>query len=454
MLYVFLFQVAPPLFALWLFLRWDSSQGFRRFSLPILFCGGSLLQAWLWWECIPSLDNPDSHSFYNLAHGLETDLRSILYRPKLYPLFLGLFPGLKAVLFAQCVLKLGMGYFLIRMGWLLQLRSGVLAWMLFLFLFNSLWLYEPLRIMDTTLFAFLLTAFLMLGLMTLTNFSTANFPAMCVMGWCLSLTRQVADIGLLLAFGFLLFHYRNRPHSRWVFPVGLVLGLAVAGSGALNNGLRYGVWQRSVALGVNLYTHLSFYELSDLHSPEWDFVSAYLPEEKNQAGTWITDFHQDLPWPIIALPHRLERAMGSKGSTDILLHDRKLTGRFFQWMNENPRTYLASVGNEFARLGLKAEEMYPRSLISGFISVPIGLVRFERGIIHQAPYLLIVFGLLGFIRKRPEPEMIFLALAAFGYLFLIPFIHLGFTRYALPALPALLLWAGFGLQHFQSNKSC
>ncbi|MDB5104697.1 MAG: hypothetical protein JWP91_2386 [Fibrobacteres bacterium] len=446
MIHLILYQLFPLAAAWFLFAALEKWEGPRRFCIPALFIAGGLLQFWLWGKSDPNLDNPDSLGFFRLGHGLESDLRSILFRPKLYPLFLGMFPSLKAATFAQCMLKLGMGILLFRLSRVLawKERTGRLA--IFLFLFNSLWLQEPLRIMDTTLFAFLFTAFLSLAAEIMAGFSVPKFTALCLAAGLATLTRQVGDVSLALCGALVLLSTRKAwlPRYRAVLAA-MILGLAVGFSGALRNGMAHGVYRRTVSLGVSLYTHLSYYELADPASPEWDFVSRFLPGERERIGPWDPGFALDIPWPVNALPHRLERAMGSGSAAEIEAADREFARRFSRWAWGNPRRYLRSVGNEGARLLWKCEEEYPESILAGFPGMPDlppAVLRIERGLIHQPPWILLVLSLLSIAVDRKRRKIpVLLAAGACAYLALFALIQLGFTRYALPALPCLLVLA-------------
>ncbi len=485
MAYFLLYQILP-LAALWMaFTALGRLPAFARWGIPAVFAAGSLLQLAFWMHARPDLENPDSLGFFRLAHGLETDLRSILFRPKLYPLFLGLFDSshlpnaphsLKAAAFWQCLLKLGMAGCLVRYARLSGWKPATTGFILFLFLCNALWLREPLRIFDTTLFAFLFTAFLALAAENLARYSNLRFAALCAAGGLTALTRQAADPALALSMLLVLavVGYRaaigtlagERPPraggndgvTHLFRPVGLSLlaGLAIAGSGAVSNGVRYGVYQRSVALGINLYTHASYYQLGDPASPEWDFVESRLPGARRQYPAWETGYRNDMPWSANALPHRLERESGSADAGEILAADRLLRKRSLDWAKENPGTYLASFANEGARLLLKCEDLYPASILfsgpaasaaAAAGTAPGILLRVERGLIHQPPLLLLLAGLAALVlcRRRMNSAYAVAAVAAVAYLALVAAVQIGLTRYALPVYPALLMLAGGAL---------
>lgn len=477
MAYFLLYQILP-LAALWLaFTALGRLPAFARWGVPVAFAAGSLLQFAFWMHSRPDLENPDSLGFFRLGHGQETDLRAILFRPKLYPLFLGLFDSphlphaLKAAAFWQCLLKLGMAGFLVRFARVSGWKPATTGFILFLFLCNALWLREPLRIFDTTLFAFLFTAFLALAAENLARYSNLRFAMLCAAGGLTALTRQAADPALALSIPLVLavVGYRavigtlegeRGPRAegadgvtRLFRPVclSLLAGLAVAGSGAVSNGVRYGVYQRSVALGINLYTHVSYYRLGDPASPEWDFVESRLPGARRQYPAWETGYRNDMPWSANALPHRLERELGSADAGEILAADRLLRKRSLAWAEENPGTYLASFANEGARLLLKCEDLYPASILFSGPSAsadaaagtaPGVLLRLERGLIHQPPLLLLLAGLAALVLCRRAPTHLVCAVAVVAYLALVAAVQIGLTRYALPVYPALLMLAG------------
>ncbi|MEO6098457.1 MAG: hypothetical protein ABIW76_23420 [Fibrobacteria bacterium] len=493
MVHFFAYQILP-LALLWLaFTALARLPSFARWGVPAVFAAGALLQFLAWLNARPDLENPDSLGYFRLAHHLEPDLRAILFRPKLYPVFLGLFHGLKAAVFWQSVFKLGMAGFLIRFAVLCGWKPATTAFTLFLFLFHSLWLIESLRIFDTALFGFLFIAYLGMAVEVLARYSPMKFAALCAMGGLVALTRQAADPSLLLVLLVVLANalYRaivgtlgNRPAAEaevegakgakgaedaedaedaerfrkpavpgkrkpgsgpLLLPIGfsLALGLLIAGAGAIHNGIRYGVYQRSVALGINLYTHASYYQLGDPASPEWDFVQRYLPGARLRYPHWETDWKYDMPWSVNALPHRLERKLGSAGGPEIVGADRLLRDRAVAWAQGNPGGYLASVLNEAARLLSKCEETYPVSLLDPGGKGSMLIRRLERGLLYQPLWLLLVAGLAAWL-FCPRNRWLLIApgLAAVSYLALVAAVQIGLTRYALPAYLPLLMVAG------------
>lgn len=465
MLHFLAYQILP-LALLWIaFTALARLPAFARWGVPAVFAAGASLQFLFWLHARPDLENPDSLGYFRLAHHLETDLRAILFRPKLYPFFLGSFAGLKAAVFWQSIFKLGMAGFLIRFAFLCGWKPATTAFTLFLFLFHSLWLFESLRIFDTALFGFLFIAYLGMAVEVLAGFSRMKFAALCAAGGLTALTRQAADPALLLVMLAVLaaVAYRaivgtlGKPGSgRLLLPIGLslALGMLVACAGAINNGLRYGVYKRSVAVGINLYTHAAYYQLGDPASPEWDFVERYLPGARSQYPHWETGWKYDMPWPVNALPHRLERKLGSAGAAEILEADRILRNRALGWAKGNPGSYLASFVNEAARLLSKCEEMYPVSLLDpggkagkGGKS-PALIRRLERGVIHQPLWLLLVAGTAALLFCRRNRLLLMApALGAVTYLALVSAVQIGLTRYALPAYLPLLMLAGQAIDH-------
>jgi hypothetical protein len=156
----------------------------------------------------------------------------------------------------------------------------------------------------------------------------------------------------------------------------------------------------------------------------------------------MAGYRHDIPWPVNALPHRLERAMGSGNAGEIKAADKELADRFFHWAGEHPGRYALTVLNETARLFLKSEEQYPESILAGFVPIPAPVIRLERGLIHQAPWLLAILAAVGLaLETRRRRLLLPVAVGLSAYLLVIPFIQLGFTRYSLPALPCLLVLA-------------
>jgi hypothetical protein len=463
MIHFLLYQLFP-LAAVWIaFSALERIPSFRRRGVPAVFLAGAILQFMFWARARPDLDNPDSLGFFRLGHGLETDLRAILFRPKLYPLFLGLFHSLKAAVFWQAALKLAMAGLLVRFGRLCGWKASATATALFLFLCDSLWLAEPLRILDTTLFSFLFAAFLLLAAETLRRYSDFRFAALCATAGWTTLCRQAGDVSMAsvvaLVVAVVLYRAtvgtlepnglrggsRTEGVTRVLRPVCLSLAaaLAVAGSAALYNGVKHGVYRRSVAVGINLYTHASYYRLHDPASREWLFVEHYLPGVRRQYPRWETAFARDMPWAVNDLPHRLERKMGAADGKEILEADRILRSRFLDWAKGYPADYLASFANEAMRLLSKCEEIYPASLLDPEKRLPIAIRRMERGVIHEPPWLLLILGLAAVaLGRRNRLLLIVPLLGAASYLALVAAVQIGMTRYALPASLPLLMLAG------------
>lgn len=447
MAYFLLYQ-ALPLALLWILLeRWCRTPARARWVWALILAAGAVAQFVLWARSAPDLANPDSLGFWRIGHGLETDLRALLYRPKLYPLFLGLFPSLKAATFAQCLLKLGMAVWIARAANALAWRPAARAFVLAVFLSDNLWLREPLKIFDTTLFAFLFLGAVVLALETILRPSLRRFAAFCALAALASLCRQVADPFLLAAGIACLARVsvarRERQPERWrdlgAAAVTTAAGLCLAASGALANGLAHGAYVRSVALGVNLYTHYAYYELEDKTAPEWDFVAARLPGIRDEIPAWRTQWRYDMPWPVDALPHRLERSLGSADMGGIRAADSLLTSRAYAGMRGKPARYLGAFGNEMARLLRKCEGDYPVALIARGEAAG----RLERGLTHLPLWLLALAGLAGWLFGAGRRAALAVPLAcALGYLALIAAIQIGLCRYGLPAWPILLIPAG------------
>lgn len=454
MSHLLFFQIFPLLF-LFLLFTWSERLLFiQRYGIALVFIFGFSLQFIFWYLSHPNLENPDSMGFYRLAHGLETDLRNIFFRPKLYPLFLGLFPTLKSVTLIQVGLKVGMGFFILRIGKLFNWKLGSLLFILSLFFMNSFWLQEPLRIMDTTLFTFLFSAVIWLTMECVFQLSSQKFYALCICMGLATLTRQVGDpsffvmtCGLILV----LFQKQRLAQSRIVnlkLFVPILVGLSIGFSGLLWNGINYGLYHRTIAVGNVLYTHSSYYQLANGMDEEWKFVNDYLPDSQKELGIWKTSYRSDIPWPVNAMPHNLERALLHQNGQSLVEMDAILKQHFFAWVMANPKDYLASIGNESMRLLWKSEEYYPESVLKKVMNrfslkAPLFMVRGERGLIHLSIGFLLGLAIFGLFLDRTR--RVYLLLPLFGvavYLLLIPSIILGFTRYGFPVLPILLALFG------------
>ena len=449
MAYFLLYQ-ALPLSLLWFLLeRWCRTPARARWALALILAAGAVAQFVLWARSAPDLGNPDSLGFWRIGHGLETDLRALLYRPKLYPFFLGFFHPLKAATFAQCLLKLGMAVWIARAANALAWRPAARAFVLALFLSDNLWLREPLKIFDTTLFAFLFLGAVVLALETILRPTLRHFAAFCALAALASLCRQVADPFLVAAGIACLARIsiarrewqHERQQERWLgaAAVTAAAGLCLAASGALANGLAHGAYVRSVALGVNLYTHYAYYELEDKAAPELDFVAARLPGIRDELPAWRTAWRYDMPWSVNALPHRLERSLGSADVGEIRAANSLLASRALAGMRGKPARYLGAFGNESARLLCKCEGDYPVALIARGEAAR----RLERGLTHLPLWLLALAGCAGWLLGPGRRAALAVPLAcALGYLALIAAIQIGLCRYGLPAWPILLIPSG------------
>ncbi len=447
MMYLCLYQIAPPLALAALYLWLERYPAFGRYSLRVIFALGAALQLALWAKSHPNLDNPDSLGFFQLGHGQTADLRLILFRPKLYPIFLSFFATPKAAAFVQCVIKLTICLWIPRLGGRLGWRPAITAWAATLYLTNALWLVEPLKILDTTLYAALFTSALCLAWENLLEFSPRGLFALAVTGGLASLTRQVGDATLLIiALALMLRAYRRVAARPRLFAGAWLVALLLANAGGLWNGIHYRVFQRTVALGISMYTHLSFYELHEPGSPEWDWVEQSLPGERARLGAWDTQWRAQAPWAVNALPHLLERARGVDDVPAILARDREFRERFRVWGMTYPACYATSVGNELQRLLWKCEEIYPQLPFAGWQRAePAGqgtlyvtAKRIWRGLSYQTPGWLLLLATAGWIfAARGKTAFGVLLVGLAGYFLLIASVQIGFTRYALPTLPVL-----------------
>ena len=452
--YLFYYQFLPLVVLFFVFIRLERLDFFQRFGVPILFVLGILLQFSYWHYSHPNLENPDSMGYYRLGHGLENDLRNILFRPKFYPIFLGLFTALKTATFFQCVLKVGIGFFMLRIAKILAWKRGTLFFSLTLFFVNSFWLQEPLKIMDTTLFTFCFTATTWLFIETSFQYSGLKFLGLCLFSGIATLTRQVGDLSILMMGLMLIVFFVQKEKLKSIhfltpfFFVSLLLGALIGFSGLLWNGVHYGIYQRTIGVGNALYTHFSYYQLANGQNEEWKFVDQYLPQERTAIPSWNTNYHSDIPWAVNALPHHLERAILQKESVSIVELDKIFSGRAIDWIQSNPKNYVASVGNEAMRLMWKCEEYYPESMLQKLLKhfgghAPLFMVRVERGIIHQSIGLMFIVSLFGLaLEKKLRLQLLIPLMGIATYLILIPAIQLGFTRYGFPVIPILLILFG------------
>jgi hypothetical protein len=457
-----------------------------RWAWALVLIAGMALQFGIAAHAMPSLANPDSRIFWNVAKGIETDPVHLLYRPPLYPLFLSPF-SLSAAMWVQCVLKLAMALMVYRLSRLAGAGVGAALCAKTLFLVNAFWLQEPQRILDTTVFGFLFLACLTLSAETLYRpYSKQQLVAYGCLGLVVgltTLTRQVADSALLLLwyctsyavlfsrgslsdFFTILKHPKHRTKATFVLLASLCAG-TLAYAGAIQNGLKTGVWKRSIAMGVNVYTHSSYYQLENRDHPEWSFVDSLLPEKRESLTPWHSTWRENIPWEINALPHEVFRALlarqvsPSVGKTSLIQKDsllpyqaisqtdQDLTRRYFTWVRSEPMAFLHSIGNEGLRLWAKNEEYYPSSLMYRGKNVEpddaatLTLIRIERGFIYQPLWLLALLALpICFSPMRRVGGILFLALVAYGTV--LPILQLGFTRYALPMIPGWLALAAAG----------
>ncbi len=481
MVYLFLYQILPPAF-LWIsYLFLEKNSVFKKYSILLLFILGTILQIFFCLCTAPSLLNPDSYGFYLLSRGMEHDLHSILYRPKLYPFFLSFFSSLEWALVAQGFLKIGIGALIWTLGKFLKWRAATLAFILTLFLFNAFWLQEPLRILDTTLFTFLWTAFLTLAVMIFSklginhNQSTnllTQFLGLCLLAGLTSLGRQLADLSMFILLCSLTVKLITKNKlPRYQIATCLFLGLSLSMVGAGINLFKVGTFKRSIALGVSLYTHESQYELADSRSSEWDYVSLHAPEIKPEFHNWNINYTDPILWSVNAIPHRLERKLENEKSNldsveKISAANQELSQRVFNWAYRHPRFYIYSVQNELKRMLFKCEEYYPESVLEKIfskklvnplpkpfpISFPDWALRIERGFIYQPLWLLIAFAMLSLIFYRNSKSLIIcLLLPIVLYIVLIAFIQLGFTRYTLPVLPGLWVLCGEVIENLRKK---
>jgi hypothetical protein len=229
-----------------------------------------------------------------------------------------------------------------------------------------------------------------------------------------------------------------------------------------------------VALGVNLYTHSSYYQLSDPKDLEWDFVEAALPGVRQRVAPWQTDWTQNIPWEVNALPHDLARARMTYFDSEkypvndsendfknpgvstysgpspeaLLQSDQELTRRYRNWAWGHPLAFLRAGWNEALRLWAKCEEYYPESLLRhlglGAGAVQEVGVRLERGLLYQPLWLLAFLALPVWLTSaRNLAGPLFIALLLYGSL--LPLVQMGFTRYSLPMIPGWLALAAAGI---------
>src|SRR6185369_3191699 len=108
------------------------------------------------------------------------------------------------------------------------------------------------------------------------------------------------------------------------------------------------------------------------------------PGIRDELPAWRTGWPSDMPWPVNAMPHRLERRLGSADVPQIRAADALLSSRSLAGMRGKPARYLGAFGNETARLYCKCEGDYPVALIARGETGR----RLERGLTHLPLWLL------------------------------------------------------------------
>jgi len=120
-----------------------------------------------------------------------------------------------------------------------------------------------------------------------------------------------------------------------------------------------------------------------------------------------------------------------------------LRNTFFKWIFTHPGEYIFSIINEFKRAILVTDEYYPESFIKRILHPVNEIVRIERSIIHFPIWFFVFLSLPLFLKLKSNELIIFTPLIiALGYLLMMSMIHMGFTRYTLPALPFLFVAMG------------
>ena len=391
---------------------------------------------------------PDSQMWWALSRGKIDNMGWVLYRPKLYSWFLMLFERDFFVPLAQWglrVLTLGVVWQLLRV---LGCRSVVQALVIVLLGLNSLGVQEQSQLLDTTLFGFL-------GALTLLAFvqalKSSNLISLFLFGvaagFC-TLSRQLGDPFILL--GFLVLFFKGR--GSWIQRFLAVALFFVIGWGGLwTNWWRYDVPKRTVALGVNLFTHSSYYDWEKPDDSESELIKKINPNMSDQTSLWNTHYTKDISWFANALPHQYQNYLEEQGMSR-LESDKYLTGMYIKWVTENKISFFKSIVNELQRFMMTSQDYYPESLIGRYISLSNFFKRLERLVIHLPIWLLFVVSFVGVFFAR-EKWLLMILLTSFGYLLLLSSIHLGFTRYVLPLLPFLYLCMGLSLEAVFRQRS-
>ncbi len=435
--------------------------GFFVFYLPVSFKWEKAkwilgISATIWLHIFffswPELSGPDAKGFWTIAHGNTVPMELAMYRPKLYPWFLMLAPNLKAVAIYQLLLKGGIFLCMYLAARLLGWKNQIILFCFLLFSLNTLWLREPMLVSDTTLFSFCLMGAFTGFVWHIKEGHLKSLTLFALFAGLASLCRQVMDPILIFC---LLILVGYKLSAKKFLALGLFL--ALIDTGAFYNYLQFGIAKRSIALGVNLYTHSSFYALQQ--NPE--LSQKFLKDCENFAGQiphiWDVDYKKYVSHKANALPHEYQQCLEKKGLSRIE-SDRYLKHEFFNWIMDNTSMYMYSIYNEWRRMLVTSGEYYPPKIFFDYHSHFPGseeLKRVERQISYYPLWWLLAT--LGFLLLNVKGSGFgWLGLSVLGislaYTLLISAIHIGFTRYSLPIIPLLVFAIGQGLNGLVFKK--
>ena len=381
------------------------------------------------------LTNPDSVYWWQLSRGFDGNICFWLYRPALYRWYLTLFSSPDTAIAFQWIFKGGMLFFVDRIATTFRWGFGRRSFLLLALGCNSFWLQEPNNMLDTTLFTMLLTAALFFFCNAWKSQHTRWFVMFGITAGLCTLTRQVADLFLIVAIIALWLRHPRTELKKKLLCTGLFV--TVGWAGAVANWHTIGLFKRTETLGINLFTHSSYYDWSVPNPEQKKLIGTLLPHATLGDTLWDPSIRSNINWVANALPHQYKHYLVDSGKcTSCSTADKQLSHEFFVWAKSHPQTYLFSIINEFKRSIFKTEEYYPSPVVTK--NLPVILKRIERQWIHWPIWLMLLVPLPIIALKKNRLEMA-LWCGTVGYFCMMASIQLGFTRYTFPAFPFLFL---------------
>jgi 4-amino-4-deoxy-L-arabinose transferase-like glycosyltransferase len=406
------------------------------------------------YSCFGAYPGWDSKEFiaYGKAFAQGQGLSHVIYRPPIYPLFIGIMykmsqNPIKLIVIIQhfllvvCVVLV----FIIAKCCNFDEETALLA--SFCFAVNALVLRMAQFIMSEVLFLTLLLFALALFFQFYKR-QDYSWAVITGIGFSIAMhTRQLVIPVFCIITLLALFKFDK---NKWRKTLTLLATFIICNiPWSVHNYYKHGHFGLSAHLGINIFTKLTSFRLEKKNGKYFSTIQesyTHVLTDLDLTG-YTAPFRPEDRWDINRIPHVLSDTLIRYHGLNFSQTSKLLTRISLEGFAAHPIRYFNSIIKTMITLLNNHIELYPKIVriipISSNRQIPKCIRPFLRGIFYISGSVIFVFMLVAFYRKNIELIQflpVVIVIAGYG---LTSAIQVGFTRYTVPWIPFLCICNAF-----------